>query len=146
MLLILVKAVKVIKENCLNGNQKIEYFSLDVTESFEHIKESFDSIEQKSGEIYMLVNCAGMAICGTIENTKPADAKVLMDLNYFGTLYPIQCVLSKMKARRDGIIVLTASQAALLGIFGLGAYSATKFALRGLAGSSSIALCSIETF
>lgn len=38
-----------------------------------------------------------------------------------------------MKARKDGIIVLTSSQAGLLGIYGFGAYSASKFALRGLA-------------
>lgn len=81
----------------------------------------------------MLVNCAGMAICGTIEDTKPEDAKFLMDLNYFGTFYPTHYVLPKMKARKDGIIVVTGSQASLLGVFGLGAYSAAKFALRGLA-------------
>lgn len=123
-----------IRENCLNENQKIQYHSLDVTKSSEEIYKSFEKIEEKSGEIYMLVNCAGMAICGTIEKTTPADSKFLMDLNFYGTLFPIQYVLPKMKARKDGIIVLTASQAALLGIFGLGVYSASKFALRGLAG------------
>ena len=56
-----------------------------------------------------------------------------MDLNYFGTFYPIRYVLPKMKAQKDGIIVLTSSQAGLLGIYELGAYSAAKFALRGLA-------------
>lgn len=86
----------------------------------------------------MLVNCAGMAICGILEETKPEDAKFLMDLNYFGTLYSIQCVLPKMKAKKDGIIALTSSQSGLLGIYGLGAYSATKFALRGLAETLSI--------
>lgn len=74
-----------------------------------------------------------MAVCGTVEDTKPEDAQFMMDLNFFGTFYPIRYVLPKMKARKDGIIVLTASQAALLGIFGFGAYSAAKFALRGLA-------------
>jgi 3-dehydrosphinganine reductase len=106
---------------------------LDVTKGHEQIKKVFTEIEEKSGDVYMLVNCAGMAICGTIEDTKPEDAKFLMDLNYFGTFYPIQFVLPKMKARKDGIIVLTSSQAGLLGIYGLGAYSAAKFALRGLA-------------
>lgn len=43
-----------------------------------------------------------------------------------------------MKANKDGIIVLTASQAGLLGIYGLGAYSASKFALRGLAEALSM--------
>lgn len=128
------KAVNVIKQNCLRADQKIEYLSLDLTKGKDEIYKSFKEIEEKSGEIYMLVNNAGMAICGTIDNTKSSDAEWLMNLNFFGTLYPIQYVLPKMKSRKDGIIVLTASQAALLGIFGLGVYSATKFALRGLAG------------
>jgi 3-dehydrosphinganine reductase len=83
----------------------------------------------------MLVNCAGMALMGTVEETTEEDAKFLMDLNYFGTFYPTRYVLPKMKAKKDGIIVLTASQAALLGIYGMSAYSAAKFALRGLAES-----------
>lgn len=126
------KAVAVIKENA-RTDQKIEYRSLDLATGAEPIEKVFAEIEEKSGDIYMLVNCAGMAICGTIEDTSPEDAKFMMDLNYFGTFYPTRYVLPKMKARKDGIIVLTSSQAALVGIYGLGAYSAAKFALRGLA-------------
>lgn len=122
----------VIKENA-HVDQKIEYYALDVTKGHEAINKAFEETEAKSGDIYMLVNCAGMAICGTIEDTKPEDAKFLMDLNYFGTFFPVRYVLPKMKARKDGIIVLTSSQGGLLGIYGLGAYSAAKFALRGLA-------------
>lgn len=131
-LFILEKAVAVIKEAC-SSSQKIEYRSLDLTKGSDDINKTFKEIEEKSGDIYCLVNCAGMAICGTIEETKPEDAKFLMDLNYFGTFFPIQYVLPKMKAKKDGIIVITSSQAALLGVYGLGAYSAAKFALRGLA-------------
>lgn len=40
-----------------------------------------------------------------------------------------------MKSRKEGYIVITASQAALMGIFGYSIYSGTKFALRGLAES-----------
>lgn len=126
------KAVAVIKESASEG-QNINYHSLDLTKGNDDIEKAFAEIEEKNGEIYMLVNCAGMAICSTVEDTKPEDAKFLMDLNYFGTFYPIRYVLPKMKARKDGIIVVTSSQAALLGIYGLGAYSAAKFALRGLA-------------
>lgn len=133
----LEKATAVIKE-ASSSDQKIEYRSLDLTKGFENINRVFAEIEEKSGDIYMLVNCAGMAICGTIEETKPEDAKFMMDLNYFGTFYTIQYVLPKMKARKDGIIVITSSQGGLLGIYGLGAYSATKFALRGLAETVSM--------
>lgn len=99
----------------------------------DEINKVFAEIEENSGDIYMLVNCAGQAICGTIEDTKPEDAKFLMDLNFFGSFYPTRYVLPKMKARKDGIIVLTSSGAGLLGIYGFGAYSAAKFALRGFA-------------
>lgn len=127
------KAVNVIREHCVRAEQKIEFYSLDLTKGHEIINKAFAEIEKKSGDIYMLINCAGMAICGVIEDIKPDDAKFLVDLNYLGTFYPIQYVLPKMKANRDGIIVLTSSQGGLIGIYGLGAYSATKFALRGLA-------------
>lgn len=126
------KAVSVIKENSTE-EQQIEYKALDLTQSYDQIEQTFSEIEEKSGEIFMLVNCAGMAVCGTVENTAAQDAKFMMDLNYFGTFYPIKYVLPKMKLRKDGIIVLTSSQAGLLGIYGYGAYAASKFALRGLA-------------
>ncbi|KAL7033997.1 hypothetical protein ACKWTF_007809 [Chironomus riparius] len=135
---ILEKAVNVIKENCVRNDQRIEYYSLDVASGHKNIQTSFKEIEEKLGDIYMLVNCAGMAICGTIEDTKPEDAKFMMDLNYLGTVYPIQYVLPKMKAKKDGIIVLTSSQGGLIGIYGMAAYNATKFALRGFAEALSM--------
>ncbi|KAG5680461.1 hypothetical protein PVAND_009969 [Polypedilum vanderplanki] len=135
---ILEKAVAVIKENCIRDDQKVEYYSLDLSKEHEIIEKGFNDIEAKLGDIYMLVNCAGQALCGVIEDVKPEDARFLMNLNYFGTLYPIQYVLPKMKVKKDGIIVLTSSQAGLMGIYGLGPYSAAKFALRGLAEALSM--------
>lgn len=70
---------------------------------------------------------------GTIEETSIEDAHRMMECNYFGTYYPTRHCLAKMKKRREGVIVITSSQAALMGIYGYGAYGATKFALRGLA-------------
>lgn len=57
----------------------------------------------------------------------------MMDLNYYGTVFPTKAVVSGMKMRRRGHIVITASQAAMIGIYGFTAYSASKFALRGFA-------------
>ena len=114
-------------------SQNINWHSLDLLKGHEVIDKEFAVIEKKYGDIHMLVNCAGQAVCGIIEESKPEDAKFLMDLNYFGTFFPVRYVLPKMKAKKDGIIVLTGSQASLLGIYGLGAYSAAKFAVRGFA-------------
>lgn len=44
-----------------------------------------------------------------------------------------KAVIEGMKERREGHIVFTSSAAGLLGIYGYTAYSASKFALRGLA-------------
>lgn len=132
------KAVTIIRENCVRDDQRVEYYSLDLSKGHENINKAFNEIEKKSGDIYMLVNCAGMAICGTIEDIKPEDAKFMIDLNYLGTFYPIQYVLPKMKARKDGVIVLTSSQGGLIGIYGLAAYNASKFALRGFAEALSM--------
>jgi 3-dehydrosphinganine reductase len=58
-----------------------------------------------------------------------------MSVNYFGTLYAVRAVLPSMREQRSGHIVLISSGAALLGIYGYTAYSASKFAMRGLAES-----------
>lgn len=92
-----------------------------------------------SGPIHMLVNCAGMAQCGTIADTSPAMARQMMDINYFGTFLPTRYVLEGMQRRNEGgIIVLTSSMAGMLGVYGMGAYCASKFALRGLAESLAL--------
>lgn len=131
---LLDKAVEVIREYCVDKeSQKIRCKSLDLSSNYEAVQSALEQLERDMGEIYMLVNCAGMAICGTVDDFDAADAKKLMDVNYFGTFYPTRYVLPRMKARGEGVIVITASQAALVGIYGYGPYAASKFALRGLA-------------
>lgn len=65
---LLEKAALVIKENCIHRNQKVEWKSVDLTQGYEVISSAFENIEEKLGDIYMLVNCAGQAICGAIED------------------------------------------------------------------------------
>lgn len=65
----------------------------------------------------------------------------MMNLNYFGTVFPIKAVVQGMKERRSGHIVITASQAAMIGVYGFSAYSASKFALRGFAESLDMEVC-----
>lgn len=109
--------------------QKFQKLSLDISKDYKVVEEAFGKLD----EVYMLVNCAGMAICGVFEEVSVEDAHKLMDINYFGTYNCTRCVLPKMKAAGEGVIVITASQAALMGIYGYGPYAAAKFALRGLA-------------
>ena len=55
-----------------------------------------------------------------------------MDVNYFGALHCAHAVLKKMKERGSGRVVLVSSVAGQIGLYGMGGYVASKFALRGL--------------
>ncbi|XP_012165037.1 3-ketodihydrosphingosine reductase [Bombus affinis] len=126
---------------CKNKDvQKVECLSLDIGEDYNAVEKALSDLERTMGPIYMLVNCAGTAICGKIEDTSIADLQKMISINFLGTYYCIKAVVQRMKASQEGIIVLTSSQAALLGIFGYSAYCSTKFALRGLAESISMEL------
>ncbi|KAL4716090.1 hypothetical protein ACJJTC_013867 [Scirpophaga incertulas] len=130
----LKSAVEEIIAECMNRNeQKIQYATLDVTSSYDKIEKCLAAAETDIGPIFMLVNCAGTCICGQFENMKIEDIKMMVDLNYFGSAYPTKYVLKGMKERDEGIIVFVSSEAAFIGIYGYTAYSAGKWAVRGLA-------------
>ncbi|XP_061393683.1 3-ketodihydrosphingosine reductase [Musca vetustissima] len=113
--------------------QKFQYRCLDLSTSYENVATCLSEIEKEFGDIYMLVNCAGLAICGVFEEVSVEDARKLMDVNYWGSYNCTRYVLPKMKQAKEGVIVITASQAALFGIYGYGPYAASKYALRGMA-------------
>jgi 3-dehydrosphinganine reductase len=81
----------------------------------------------------LVVACAGIVVPGRLE-TQPLEAfHRTMAVNYFGTLNLIRAVLPTMRAQRGGRIVLVASGAALIGLYGYSSYAPSKFAVRGLA-------------
>ncbi|XP_066599146.1 3-ketodihydrosphingosine reductase [Prorops nasuta] len=127
--------------NCKNkDSQKIEYLSVDITQSYADVEKALKDCEKSTGPIYMLINCAGTAICGRIEDISPESLHKLININFVGTFYCIKAVVPRMKANREGIIVLTSSQAGLFGLYGYSAYCGTKFAVRGLAESTAMEL------
>lgn len=52
---------------------------VDVSENYEDIEKALHDAEEETGPISMLVNCAGMAICGRLEDTSVEDIKVSFD-------------------------------------------------------------------
>ncbi|XP_066261492.1 3-ketodihydrosphingosine reductase [Euwallacea similis] len=132
------EAQKEIKKH-INKNQIITMLSVDVSNK-DDIQKRLLELDETVAPIYMLVNCAGQAICGKLEHMSESDIKQMINVNWLGTLYPIQAILPKFKERKEGIVVLTASIVALMGMFGYSVYSSCKFALRGLAESISMEL------
>lgn len=97
------------------NTQRVEYLSLDVTTNYEELHKTFMELEKRMGPIYMLVNCAGSSACAKVEDTSIVDLHKMVDLNFLGTYYCIKAVVPSMKTAREGIIVLTSSQAGLIG-------------------------------
>nr|UVW99761.1 3-dehydrosphinganine reductase [Sogatella furcifera] len=116
-----------------NGKQTIQQIALDVTTNYEHVEQAIRCAEEYAGPVHMLVNCAGSSFCSKFEDTPMDEFEHMIKLNFLGSVSPTKAVIRGMKAKRSGHIVFAASQAALLGIFGYSAYSASKFALRGVA-------------
>lgn len=80
----------------------------------------------------LLITSAGMAHPGYFQELDLEIFERTMAVNYFGSLYCVKAIAPQMIAQKKGTIALISSGAGLIGIFGYSAYSASKFALRGL--------------
>ena len=90
------------------------------------------------GRIDVLVNNAGRGLVGAVEETTERELRDLMDVHFFGPAALIRAVLPHMRAQGSGAIVNLTSMGGRFSFAGVGAYSATKFALEGL--SEALAL------
>ncbi|MGD1808979.1 oxidoreductase [Dapis sp. BLCC M126] len=90
-----------------------------------------EQIEQKHGGVDILINNAGFAIYGSVEETTIDDARYQFEVNLFGLARLTQLVLPYMRKQKAGKIVNVSSAGGKVYV-PLGAwYIATKHALEG---------------
>ncbi|MEU3271256.1 oxidoreductase [Saccharomonospora sp. NPDC006951] len=87
---------------------------------------------ERFGGIDVLVNNAGFASVGAVEELEDHALRRLMDVMFFGTVTLVRAVLPAMRERRRGSIVQMSSMGGQVSMPGFGAYCAAKFALEGL--------------
>jgi NAD(P)-dependent dehydrogenase (short-subunit alcohol dehydrogenase family) len=108
----------------------VERVVLDVSDEASALAGVKDVLE-RAGHIDVLVNNAGAALSGAIEETDTAQAQRLFDVNFFGVARVTRAVLPSMRARGEGRVILVSSVVGFLPAPFLGFYSASKHALEG---------------
>ncbi len=103
---------------------------LDVTKPNE-ISSAIEVALSTFGQIDVLVNNAGIATMGAVEEIEDEQIRQQFEVNCFGTLNVIKATLSYFRQRKSGHIVNISSAGGLMGFPGSGIYSATKFAIEG---------------
>jgi NAD(P)-dependent dehydrogenase (short-subunit alcohol dehydrogenase family) len=113
------------------GERGCSIATLDVTDN-DDVERVVDRILDEQGEIGCLVNNAGYAQFGPIEDV-PADAvHRQFDVNVYGPHRLTRAVLPHMRRRREGTIVNVSSVAGRLSFPGGGVYCGSKFALEAM--------------
>jgi 3alpha(or 20beta)-hydroxysteroid dehydrogenase len=96
--------------------------------------------ETAFGPVSVLVNNAGIVHFAPIADTTPADWSRVIDINLTGTYLGIRALVSSMRKAGGGAIVNISSGAGMSGAFGLGAYVASKWGVRGLTKTAALEL------
>lgn len=124
------RAAELAEESAQEG-LPLHFLVMDV-DSDDSVANAIADIYKTAGPIDVLVNNAGVARNGSIEEMPMADFRAVMETNYFGAIRCAKAVIPRMRERRSGCIINVTSVAGRLSTSPLGPYAASKFALEAL--------------
>ena len=90
-----------------------------------------ETVVNQRGRLDVLINNAGYALAGALEELSSEDARAQFETNFFGVVRMINAALPHMRPQKRGHIINVSSLTGLTAVPFLGIYSASKFALEG---------------
>src|ERR1700690_1880524 len=131
----LIARRKCVLENAYKGlpaasGQRHGKIAADVSD-WDQVQTAVASVIREAGVPDLLINCAGYAHPGYVQEIPIDVFREMMDVDYFGTINMVKALLPHMLERGDGYIVNISSAAGFLAPFGYSAYSPAKYAVRG---------------
>ncbi len=127
---VLEAALEQVKAAAIRPEQRFGMVSADLSVP----EQAFSAVEQVKGQAGVpdvVINSAGAAHPGYVQDLSAEIFRWMMAVNYFATAYVTKAVLPGMLARRSGHIINISSAAGFIGVFGYTAYGASKFAVAG---------------
>ncbi|MEU5872175.1 SDR family NAD(P)-dependent oxidoreductase [Glycomyces sp. NPDC047369] len=104
---------------------------LDVTDRAE-VFAAVAAAKEHFGRLDVVVNNAGYALVGAVEELGEHEFRAQLETNVFGVLHVTQAVLPVLREQGSGHIFQISSAAGLTSMPGAGGYSASKWALEAL--------------
>jgi 3alpha(or 20beta)-hydroxysteroid dehydrogenase len=123
------------------GEQSCRFVHHDVTSEDQWAAAAGAALDA-FGRLDVLVNNAGVLRFGAITDMSPAEFRHIMDVNATGCWLGMRAVIPAMTAAGGGSIVNISSIEGFTGAAGLSAYSASKFAVRGMTKAAASELAS----
>lgn len=90
-----------------------------------------DEVTDEFGGVNLVVNNAGVALVGTVEEMTDEQLDWLIGINFWGVLHGTRAFLPKLIGSGDGHIVNVSSVFGFIGVPTQSAYNAAKFGVRG---------------
>jgi short-subunit dehydrogenase len=120
-----------VREETEEHGTKVFIGRCDVS-NHEDLQKIADDFSSLLGDVDMLINNAGIAGAGLIEDITPEEWKHVMDVNAWSIIHAVSVFLPGMIERRTGHIVNTGSGAGIVGIPYHAQYIASKFTVVGI--------------
>jgi NAD(P)-dependent dehydrogenase (short-subunit alcohol dehydrogenase family) len=127
-----LEKAKAIRDISEKGELPIQVVELDV-DSDKSVKDAIARINDESKRIDVLVNNAGYALVGALEDLSMDEIKAQFETNLFGAIRVMKAVLPTMRKQQGGgTIVNISSMGGRIAFPFDPAYHGTKFALEGV--------------
>ncbi|CAI8016895.1 3-ketodihydrosphingosine reductase [Geodia barretti] len=112
-------------------DQRVNTISADVCS--EELQEELEIGLSGLPPVDVLINSAGITFTASFQDTTPQDFEKQLQVNVLGSVRPTKVLLPDMIEKQQGRIVFISSMAGQTALYGYTAYSASKYAVRGLA-------------
>lgn len=105
--------------------------ALDVTEATQR-EAAVARVLRDQGRLDALVNNAGVALGGFLEQVEEDEIRRVFDVNVFATWAMTKACLPALRDAGGGVVVQMSSMSGRMALPGLGTYAGSKFAVEGL--------------